>query len=374
MSRRPLRITHLMPQIGVGGAELQLCRLVSATPAGRATHRVIYYGDSLDNAAYRIFRESGVDLLRVPRQRWRFVRFFRALTDTIAKGEPDILHCWMITAALWGRWAGAVAGIRRIVVSFRSTSVEFAPLLRLSCRAGGRGVFYLANTGAVADAVSGQAGVPRSRIAVIPNGVEPPVQRTPEARAALLSEYRCPAQTRIVTMVGRLTDAKNYPMLFRLAVRCHGLLPVHFFIVGHGEEESRLLELAERMQLLDTVHFLGLRLDIPRILSATDIFCYTSRFEGFPNALLEAMAAGLPIVTTDFAGVEELVQDGISAHVVAQDDDAAAFRALSELISDPLAAAHLAEAARATTEARFSIGQMVENTLQYYERISEPPD
>src|SRR5206468_35244 len=144
----------------------------------------------------------------------------------------------------------------------------------------------------------------------------------PGDRTALLRLHGCPIDARVVLSVGRLTAAKNYEMLFRIAERCRGANQAHFFIAGHGELEQELKTMAARMSVLDRVHFLGLRRDVPALLASADVFCYTSRFEGFPNALLEAMAAGLPIFTTRFTGVEEIIEDGATGLIVPQDDDA----------------------------------------------------
>jgi glycosyltransferase involved in cell wall biosynthesis len=144
---------------------------------------------------------------------------------------------------------------------------------------------------------------------------------------------------------------------------------VHFFIAGHGELEAHLKAQAREMGLESSVHFLGLRHDVPALLGAADVFCYTSRYEGFPNALLEAMAAGRPIITTWFDGVEDLVEPDRTARVVGQDDDAAAFAALAALLSDSAGAASLGRAARRAAESRFDMTHMVEATLDYYGRI-----
>ena len=85
------------------------------------------------------------------------------------------------------------------------------------------------------------------------------------------------------------------------------------------------MEEKSQLQINEIVHFLGLRHDIPQILKASDIFCFTTLFEGFPNALLEAMTMSLPIVTTDFEGVDELITDGINGRIVAMGDIDKAF-------------------------------------------------
>jgi glycosyltransferase involved in cell wall biosynthesis len=369
MPTSPLRIAHVIPQIGIGGTELQLSRLIALTPRDRAVHAVLYYSDSRDQDGFRIYRDAGIDLERVRRGRFDAPAFAGRLSAAIRQRRPDVLHCWLESAMIWGRWSGFVAGAPRIVLSIRNTEINLGPWLRLSHVLGGRGVSYLVNSRAVAASLAAHVGVRESSIAVIPNGIEVGPVLNALSRDTLLEENGCPPDTRIVLTVGRLTAIKNYPMLLRIAARCRGRLPVHFFIAGHGEDEAALRALAARLGVADTVHFLGLRRDVPALLGAADVFCYMTRYEGFPNALLEALAAGRPIVTSRFEGWDEVVVDGRTALVVDQDDDEAAFAALSRLVTDPGLSGQLGAAAKHDAETRFGMRRMVEATLAYYDSL-----
>jgi glycosyltransferase involved in cell wall biosynthesis len=370
MTGRQLRITHVLPQIGIGGTELQLCRLISASPAARAVHRVLFYDDSLDDEGTRIYRDNGIQFDRVQRGRVSLPLFLRRLAKAIGRSQPDIVHCWLVSAALWGRWAAALSGAPCIVLSIRSTRVDLAWLLRASRLADGPKIHYLANSEAVAESIHRFIGAPWGRIAVIPNGIDLADHPPSFSRDDLLRECSCPTGTIIALTVGRLSEAKNYPMLLRVAARCRGRIPVHFFIAGHGEDQTTLMELARQLGVEDVVHFLGLRTDVPALLRRADFFFYTSRFEGSPNALLEAMAAALPIVTTRFVGVESLITPGRNGLVVEQDDDEGAYKALGLLVKDGLTAQVLGSAARRTVEERFSMERMVQATLRYYEDLA----
>ena len=369
MAASPPRIVHVIPQIGIGGAEMQLCRLISGTPAGRAEHRVLFYSDSLDEQGFQVYRDSGIVLTRVARGSGGSPAFLWRLTKAVTERRPDIVHCWLPSAAFWGRWAATLAGAKRIVLAIRNTHIDLVPLLRISRLADGGRIRYLVNSTATAEAVTRLIGAPPERTTVIWNGIDLRERPSTALRESLLQRYGCPPGTWVVLTVGRLTAIKNYPMLLRVAARCRGRLPVHFFVVGHGDLEVDLKNLANQLNVSDTVHFLGLRRDVSALLGAADLFCYTSRYEGFPNALLEAMEAGRPIVTTRFAGVEDLISPGLDARVVDLDDDEAAFQEVRTLLEDPAAAARLGAAARRTVEERFTTERMVEATLAYYNRI-----
>lgn len=371
MPRPRLRITHVIPQIGIGGAETQLCHLISGTPADRAEHRVLFYADSHDEEGFRLYESAGVRLSRVARSRACPPLFLWRLASAIREGRPDIVHCWLPGAAFWGRWAAILAGVDRIVLSIRSSVVWHAWILQVSRFADGRGIRYLVNSPASGEAAARLIGAPRDRITVIPNGTDLEQRIAPLRREALLQEHGCPADAKIVLSVGRLTELKNYPMLVRIAARFRGRLPIHFFVAGHGELEASLKDLARHSGVADTVHFLGLRRDVPALLRTADVFCYTSRSEGLPNALLEAMAAARPIVTTRFAAMETLVESGRTGLVVDQDDDLAASEAVRRLLEDTSLARSLGAAARRSAEERFGMKRMVEATLAYYDRLME---
>lgn len=370
MSSATLRITHILPQLGIGGAEIQLHRLITASAGDPVRHEILHYSEPIDPEAERLFGASGVSLRRIPR-RGRFdPAFLPRLTRELARSRPDIVHCWLVSACLWGRAAALAAGLPRVILSFRGTEIELRSALRLSRLFGERQVTYLANSRAVAGAIARNLAVSPDRVVVIPNGIEPGGERTQDARRSLLEACGCPPASRLVLAVGRLTPEKDYPMLLRVASRFPPEEGVRFIIAGHGEMETSLRALATRLGVADRVHFLGLRRDVPVLLRGADAFCFTSRVEGAPNALLEAMATGLPIVTTRFDGLSEILVDGVEALSVGVDDDAAAAASLRRLLADADEACRIGAAARAGVASRCSTAAMVAATLDLYRRIA----
>jgi glycosyltransferase involved in cell wall biosynthesis len=192
-------------------------------------------------------------------------------------------------------------------------------------------------------------------------------------RQALRSELGLSRETKLVVNVGRLTPPKNHRLLLRVIQRCKGTLPLYFLAVGHGELESELKDVAGKLGVSDCIRFLGLRHDIPEILLSADIFCFTSLSEGFPNALLEAMAAGLPIVTTHFPGADELIEHQRSGLIVPPNDEEAVTDALRTYVNMPELATNYGACAAKAARERFSIDRMVENTLAYYSCIARTP-
>ncbi|GMV97045.1 MAG: glycosyl transferase [Phycisphaerae bacterium] len=373
MADGPIRVLHVMPQIGIGGAETQLHALITRSDPSEVEHRVLYYSDSNDEVGYRLYGRDQISLTRVPRSRLRPVRFVNRLARCISAARPDIVHCWLLSGLVWGRLGALRAGVRHIVVAHRGVELARRPALRLLERFTGHRVHYLANSRACARLVAEQLGVCPERFDVIYNGIDVAAANVPPDAEGLKGELSIRPGRRLVLMVGRLTAAKNYPMLLRVARLAKGRLPVHFLLAGHGELEGGLRRLAGELGVSDTVSFLGLRRDIPRLLSAADVFCFTSRFEGFPNAVLEAMIAGRPIVTTDFPSARELITPGRDGTVVPIDDDPAMLAGLKTYLEDAALAARHGRNARATAVERFSMERMVRDTLSYYRGLLAGP-
>ncbi|MEO8497906.1 MAG: glycosyltransferase, partial [Planctomycetota bacterium] len=151
-----------------------------------------------------------------------------------------------------------------------------------------------------------EVGFPRSKLVVIPNGVElTPVQcDTTRIRA----ELGIAIERRILLGVGRLHRQKGFDWLLELAPELFKRLPEHDLVIaGDGPERKSLGELAMRLGVQDRVHFAGWRPDVPQLMKAAEIFLLPSRWEGMPNALIEAMGSGLPVVAAAVEGVNEVL-------------------------------------------------------------------
>jgi glycosyltransferase involved in cell wall biosynthesis len=365
---RPIRILHVMPQIGIGGAETQLYELITRSSPDGMVHRVLCYSDSLEPEGLRLYKGGGIHLERVPRDKRHPIRFVRAMAEPMVAWTPDIVHCWLASGIIWGRLAALWAGIPRIIVAHRGINLPGVRLLRVLEKITGHRVVYAANSRAGARAVGEQLGVPAEHFNIVYNGVDVDRYGVGVGAAPIRQELRVPAKAKLVVTVGRLTPEKDYPMLLEVAHRCRDL-PLRFIIVGYGELREQLLALSTRLGVNDSVHFLDLRRDVPQILRAADLFCFTSRHEGFPNAILEAMASGLPIATTRFPSAEEVIEDGRSGLIVPAGDAEGMARALSKLLNHPAYAAGLARSARQQAEERFAMPRMVEETRRMYEGV-----
>jgi glycosyltransferase involved in cell wall biosynthesis len=201
-----------------------------------------------------------------------------------------------------------------------------------------------------------------SRVALIPNGLGP-MQLVP--RAAARQRLNLPADALAIGFVGRLVEQKAPEVLIHAFAETLAQIPqARLVMVGSGPLDPDLRRLAATKGLTDKIVWLG-ECDARQVLAAFDLFAIPSRKEGLPYVVLEAMAAGLPIVATTSAGVEILVTPGENGAVTPPEDADAFANAMIELLSDPLRLREFAQASRRRA-GLFSIDVMVDRTIAVY--------
>jgi glycosyltransferase involved in cell wall biosynthesis len=136
--------------------------------------------------------------------------------------------------------------------------------------------------------------------------------------------------------------------------------------VGDGELREELRQLAATLGVSDRCHFVGFQTDPAPFYDAMDVFALTSRSEGMPLAVLEAWAAGLPVVASRVGGVPELVNPGVNGLMFEGDDEGALTAALRDLLSDPAMARRLGDAGRLLAESSYSLRRMAEEYQRHY--------
>jgi glycosyltransferase involved in cell wall biosynthesis len=228
---------------------------------------------------------------------------------------------------------------------------------------------------AVSEAVAQTAreaglGIPASRLVVVHNGVdltrfagENPSLRAETRRALGISET-----APVALCVARLSPEKNVAHFLESAALIKGFLPdARFLVAGDGPLRPTLERQVGLLNLKGRAQILGERTDIPALLQAADCFCLPSREEGLSIAVIEAMAAGLPVAATRVGGVPEVVDDGNTGMLVPPRDPEALGGALTALLADPAGAKEKGNAGRARAAAHFSEAAMIAGTRAVYE-------
>lgn len=333
-----MRILLLSTSMGMGGADQQLLsaalglrrrghevRIVSLTPLGEMGARARAAGlptESLD-------MPRGVP---DPRGLMRLIRLVRVW-------RPTVLHSHMLHANLMAR---ALRPFTRIpvVVSTIHNIYEGGRLRMLGYRLTNGLVDHMTIISqAAADRFIGERIVPRELLEVVPNGVDTERYRgvAPGTRERLRDSLGLREEF-VWLAVGRFEVAKDYPTLLRAFARVgeergDGVL----LLVGRGSLQTETERLAGTLGLNGRVRFVGTREDVPEFMAVADGYVMSSAWEGMPMVLLEAAAAGLPIVTTRVGGNAEVVQDGVSGFVVPPGDANALAAAMLRLMAVPAA-------------------------------------
>lgn len=210
------------------------------------------------------------------------------------------------------------------------------------------------------------------KLTVIPNGLEPEPFRTPTEKRALRAQLGASDVVGIVTMVGRLAPPKDFETLITAWEGLHAP-GWQLWIVGEGPQRSRLEELVRTKGLREQIVFLGERHDVPKILKASDIFVLTSRWEGMPLTIIEAMLAGLPVVATRVGGAPELIEENVTGILVPPKDPITLRRALSRLLSDGELRNRLGTMGQRRALERFTVERMITQLKALY-RALEPAE
>ena len=194
---------------------------------------------------------------------------------------------------------------------------------------------------------------------LIPNGIPTDEYApNPDTRAQWRQAHGIEPYATVLTHVGRFAPPKNHALLVEAFARVRTDAPLYLLLVGGGELENAVREQVAALGLQERVRFLGVRADVADILRASDVFVLSSRVEGNLMSVMEAMAAGLPVVSTAVGGVPELVRAGVTGLLVPAGDACSLAEAIAQLGCDPARRAAMGNAARQTARERFDVRVM----------------
>ncbi len=348
MTQNDPRILYIIGQLTRGGAEQQFYYLLKYL---HPQARVIvlngggYWAGPIRDLGYEVIelkRRGRGDLLRL----WRIVKEIREY-------RPDIVHLFTDNLyGLYGRLAAILTGQRHVIVGER-IQMTFDPAWYLWLQTVILNRFVLrivANARIAREYLITKMHTPPDRVLFIPNGLELDRIRV----EAALGENPLPAGWHgktIVGMVASLSPRKRPDLFVIAAAQIIRQRPdTRFVWIGAGELRLAIEQQIAVMKLGDTFLLAGERHDIPRWLAAMDIFLFTSELEGTPNAIMEAMAVGLPVICAEIDGCADLVQNDVTGYLVPSGDVTAFVDCTLRLIDSPVDRARLGKiAAKAIT-------------------------
>jgi glycosyltransferase involved in cell wall biosynthesis len=303
---------------------------------------------------------------------WVWLRFFFQLCWVIYRHRVDLIHVNSYVPGNYVRLAAALMQVP-IVIDHWHGFTRFNRKRRLICRFLSR---FTDLSLAVSQGVKGylvkEIGLQPDQIRVVPNGVDIAAIDAARPGAEVRRELGLSEGAPVIGLVGRLDHwGKGHKELFEAMAGLKERFPIHALIIGGGRRRKEVRALAASLGLADIVHFLGHRRDVPDLLHAMDIFILPSYSEGVSLALLEAMAAGLPVIASAVGGNPEVVTDGETGLLIPPRDAEALAEAMERLLADPAWAKEMGENARKQVEADYSLDHLGRKINEIYEELVE---
>lgn len=354
---RPLRVLFLLTSMPVGGAETLLANLMRRMNRTRFSPELACLKEfgplgeeiAAEFPASQHFLSSKYDLRVLP----RLARHLRGRMDALVTVGAGDKMFWGRLAAHWARtpvvlsalhstgWPDGLGRLNRCLTRWTDAFIAVAP-------DHGR---YLIE----------REKLPADKVRVIPNGIDTTRFAFDGGAAfAIRHELNLPDQAPLCGIVAALRPEKNHPLFLKMARRVLQQVPTaHFVIVGDGPTLPDLRKLAAEFEIASNVHFLGTRSDIPRVLSALNVFCLTSHNEANPVSILEALSVQVPVVATNVGSVSATVQPQRTGFLVPPGDEVVFADSVVQLIQNPAKAREFGKWGREEVARHWSLDRMV---------------
>ena len=361
-----IHIAYLMTDVGPGGLQNMVfnlahrleptrftCTIVSLSQLFPLTRRV-----ETDRVKIMIFDKKPGNDLRLMYRLYRYLQH----------EKPHIVQTHNWGTLFEGFVAAKLAGVPVVIHAERGT-IQGRKRNLLFQRALWKAVNQVLSVSEIhRQLLSATVGFPGEHIKPIANGVDTEIfQPRYDEKTAIRTKLGFEPGRFYIGTVGNLRPVKNHALLLRACRQlCLDQDDVRLIIAGTGPLKEQLSELAGLLGIQHKVRLLGARTDIPEVLNAMDLFVLPSLSEGMPNAVLEAMACGLPVVATQVGGVSEVVEHGVTGLLVPSEDEAALTSRLEELFLSETTRQMLGKNARERALACFSLDKMVREYEQLY--------
>jgi len=297
---------------------------------------------------------------------WDFWVLLR-LARLVIRFRPHILHSFLVHANFVGRIVGKLLHVPCIIASLRTAEQGkkwHNMIENLTCRLSR---ITLCNSTSVFEHARSISHVPPGHLEIIVNGVD--YSRFAHAQPVDKSSLGLHPEKTTLIFVGRLDPVKSLDVLLYALAQISPQQDLQLLIVGDGPQRSRLESLATQLNLKDRVYFCGFRRDVENLLAGGDIFIQPSRWEGCSNVVLEAMAAGIPVIASRTCGIVDLVVSNQTGLLFKPGDSNELGHAITTLIQNPAQASRLARTAQRHIKERFALEEVIKAYQQLYHSL-----
>lgn len=357
-----MKVTYIIDSLRRHGTQRFLIHLTRGLAELGYRQQIIELSGAADRDIEEALVTAGAGVVHIGKHSflWAGAGWFR-LVRVLRQSKPDVVITFLPVADTLGRPAARLAGVPTLLSSIRARDLAKPRWQRLWDR---RTVHWarkiIFNSRYVVEYAKKEEGIRDEQVVVIPNGVADLRARALQHRETSRRDLGLDPGTIVLGSVGRLQPQKNQTLLLRACAELPVANPVwRLLIVGDGPDKAKLQAIASELGLKARVLWLGAQPEVERLLAAMDLFVHTADFEGMPNALMEAMAMGLPVIASQIDGARELIHDGLDGYLVPPGDAAMFSDRIRTVMNDPDLARRLGENAHASVLAAFGLPQMV---------------
>lgn len=371
----PIRIAYVIDSLGKGGAQTALIYLVQYLATRDYEQRIYCLNDIIHLDYKKSLLECNVGIKQIGKKQIVMgIGLVRILADWLLIWKPTIVFTLLFYSDTIGRTIAKITNRPIIISSIRARNIDKKPwqlyLDKLTARWAQKVIF---NSKGVIPFAQQYEGIQPKQVIYIPNGVRTTFNKFNFNPLIKRKELGITTDTFIIGSIGRLNPQKGFLYLFQSIKIVQQQFPNCFvLIIGSGILLETLQTLLTELNLSDKVSFLGERTDIPELLLCMDVYVQSSLFEGMPNALMEAMALGKPVIATAVDGTLELIEEGKTGWLVEPTNSAMLAKKISYVLEHPNQAKEMGIAAAKKMTQDFSIEKMGESydTL-FHELISD---
>ncbi|MGA2091698.1 MAG: glycosyltransferase family 4 protein [Endomicrobiales bacterium] len=377
----PIKVCHIITRLELGGAQQNTLYTVRHLSQSMYTPFLITgTGGMLDSEAAMDTRFTTFFIPELVRSIFPWDDLIAAVKiwKILRTLKPSVVHTHSSKAGILGRWAAWCAGVPVIIHTvhgFGFTDQQWPPV-RIAFIMLERLTALITDKLVVVAAQDQKKGLAHrigneKKYIVIRSGIDIETYKTTFVdRDAVKSELGISSSAKVVTTIGPFKPQKNLSDFVRVAsaitrVRSDCV----FLVVGDGDQRGMLEEMSAQSGLCGRIHFLGWRNDTVRILGITDVFVMTSLWEGLPRSIVEAMCRGVPVVANAVDGIREIVQTGITGHLVEPYAVGEMTRMIIQILDDPAGSQVMGEAGRRSIGREFDINCMVEQQENLYQSL-----
>jgi glycosyltransferase involved in cell wall biosynthesis len=364
---------YVVDHLKIGGAQTHLVQVLSRLDRDRFVPMVCAL--KADGELRGVLEGMGVPVFDGGLGRtlmgWGGARVLLRLAGLLRRERVDVAHSYLFHPNVLAPIAGRLAGVRAAVVSKRSLDRYPSPIRRYACRVGNALADRITvNAEAIGRFVRSEEGCRAEKMVLIPNGVSDDTLNASFDGRRKRAELGLAPDGHVVGAVSRLAWKKGIRYLLEAAPQVLESVPdASFVIAGDGPLREELEAQAGALGIRDRVVFLGSRRDGLELLSAFDVFVLPSVIEGMSNALLEAMAMGLPVVATGVGGNMEVVADGRTGFLVPPGDPDPMAAAIVKLLHAPEMGREMGAAGRRLVRENYRVDVMVRRIEGLYETL-----